>query len=96
MTKLATLFAPQLTRLGWDPKPGDGDLAPQLRAVAISTLGVVGEDEAVQAEAVRRFEANDLNGDIAAAILRVVANLDRPGDYDDVSPALSRRDDPPR
>jgi hypothetical protein len=77
-----TLFAPQLTRLGWDPKPGDGDLAPQLRAVAISTLGVVGEDEAVQREAVRRFEANDLNGDIAAAILRVVANLDRPGDYD--------------
>jgi aminopeptidase N len=78
-----TLFAPQLTRLGWDPKPGDGDLAPQLRAIAISTLGVVGEDEDVQAEAVRRFEANDLNGDIAAAILRVVANLDRPGDYDE-------------
>jgi puromycin-sensitive aminopeptidase len=76
------LFAPQLARLGWDPQPGEGELAPQLRAVAISTLGVVGDDEAVQAEAVRRFEANDLNGDIAAAILRVVANLDRPGDYE--------------
>jgi puromycin-sensitive aminopeptidase len=76
------LFEPQLARLGWDPSPSEGELAPQLRAVAISTLGVVGEDEAVQAEAVRRFEANELNGDIAAAILRVVANLDRPGDYD--------------
>jgi aminopeptidase N len=76
------LFAPQLARLGWDPKPGEGELAPQLRAIAISTLGVVGEDEDVQKEAVRRFEANDVNGDIAAAILRVVANLDRPGDYD--------------
>jgi puromycin-sensitive aminopeptidase len=76
------LFAPQLARLGWDPKTGEGELAPQLRAFAISTLGVIGEDEDVRAEAVRRFEANELNGDIAAAILRVVGNLDRPGDYE--------------
>jgi puromycin-sensitive aminopeptidase len=76
------LFGPQLARLGWDPTSDEGELAPQLRAVAIATLGVVGEDEDVQAEAVRRFEANELNGDIAAAVLRVVANLDRPGDYE--------------
>jgi puromycin-sensitive aminopeptidase len=76
------LFAPQLARLGWDPTSGEGELAPQLRAVVISTLGVVGDDDAVQAEALRRFEANEINGDIAAAILRVVANLDRPGDYE--------------
>jgi hypothetical protein len=76
------LLAPQLARLGWDPKTNEGELAPQLRAVVISTLGVVGEDNDVQKEAVRRFETNELNGDIAASVLRIVANLDRPGDYD--------------
>jgi puromycin-sensitive aminopeptidase len=76
------LFEPQLARLGWDATEGEGQLAPQLRAIVISTLGVAGDDASVQAEAVRRFEANDMDGNIANAILRVVANQDRPGDYE--------------
>ncbi|HEY5105092.1 MAG TPA: M1 family metallopeptidase, partial [Acidimicrobiales bacterium] len=76
------LFEPQLTRLGWDARDSDGELTPQLRSVVISTLGTFGNDENVRAEAVRRFEANDMAGDLAAAILRVVANQDRPGDYE--------------
>ena len=80
--QVRALFAPQLARLGWDPKDGEDELAPQLRAVVISTLGVVGDDEDVQAEAVKRFEADHLNGDTARAVLRVVAVQDRPGDYE--------------
>jgi puromycin-sensitive aminopeptidase len=75
------LFAPQFARLGWDAQPGEGELTPQLRATLISTLGVFANDETIQAEAVRRFEANELDGDLARSILRVVAHQNRPGDY---------------
>ncbi|NBV26822.1 MAG: M1 family peptidase, partial [Actinobacteria bacterium] len=66
------LFQPHLTRLGYDSVAGEGDLTPQLRAVAISTLGILGRDEAVRAEAVRRFDAGQLEGDTARALLRIV------------------------
>jgi puromycin-sensitive aminopeptidase len=75
------LFAPQFARLGWDAQPGEGELTPQLRATLISTLGVIAQDEAIQAEAGRRFEADELEGDLARSILRVVADQNRPGDY---------------
>jgi puromycin-sensitive aminopeptidase len=80
--QLRELFGPQLERLGWDPRPGEGELAPQLRSVAIATLGTIGQDEAVRKEAVRRFEADEMDGDIALSVLRVVASQDRPGDYE--------------
>jgi len=48
----------------------------------LSTLGTTGANEEIKAEAVKRFEANDINGDLANAILRVVAAQDRPGDYE--------------
>jgi puromycin-sensitive aminopeptidase len=53
-----------------------------MRAVIISTLGVVGRDESVRAEAARRFDAGQVDGDLAVAVLRVVADQDRPGDYE--------------
>ncbi len=80
--ELRELFVPQLERLGWDPKPGEGELAPQLRSIVILTLGTIGQDEDVRKEAVRRFEADEMDGDIAQSILRVVASQDRPGDYE--------------
>jgi puromycin-sensitive aminopeptidase len=80
--QVRALFAPQFARLGWDAKEGEGELTPMLRSVVISTLGVVGEDAAIREEAVKRFEANELDGDTARAVLRVVAVQDRPGDYD--------------
>ncbi len=80
--QLHELFGPQLERLGWDPRPGEGELAPQLRSLVIGMLGTIGQDEDVRKEAVRRFEANEMDGDIALSILRVVASQDRPGDYE--------------
>ncbi|MCU1362311.1 MAG: putative aminopeptidase [Acidimicrobiaceae bacterium] len=81
-TQLRELFEPQLARLGWDAKDSDGELTPQLRAVVIGALGGFGEDEAVRAEAIRRYEAGALEGDLAQPILRVVATQDRPRDYE--------------
>lgn len=76
------LFAPQFARLGWDAQPGEGELTPQLRAIVLGTLGIVVEDPDVQAEAVKRFESDDMDGNLARAIIRIVAHQDRPGDYE--------------
>ena len=77
------LMAPQFARLGWDRRDGDGELTHQLRGVLLATLGTIGADQEIQAEAVRRFGANDMDGDLANAILRVVAEQNRPGDYEE-------------
>ena len=82
VTNVRELFAPQFARLGWDASAGEDELTPQLRAILIATLGVIGDDADIQAEALRRFEANDLDGNLARAILRVVAHQNRPGDYE--------------
>jgi puromycin-sensitive aminopeptidase len=81
VAQVRELFGPQFERLGWDAREGEGELTPQLRAILISTLGVIGQDTDIQAEAVRRFETDELDGNLARAILRVVAQQDRPGDY---------------
>ncbi len=81
VAQVRELFAPPFARLGWDALPGEGELTPQLRATVIATLGVIAEDPGIQSEAVRRFEAHTLDGDLARTILRVVAHQNRPGDY---------------
>jgi puromycin-sensitive aminopeptidase len=77
-----SIYEPQFERLGWDPTPGESELTPQMRAIVLSTLGTTGDNVAIKAEANRRFDANDMPGDLANAILRIVANQDRPGDYE--------------
>ena len=85
-TKLAAvvrqLFAPQFERLGWQARDGEGERTPQLRAIVLGTLGIVGGDESIRAEAVRRFDENTLEGDLARTILRITAEQNRPGDYE--------------
>jgi len=78
------IFGPQLARLGYDSAASDGDLTAQLRAIVIGTLGTHGRDEAVRAECRERFDHLRLDGDTARDVLRVVATLDREGDYDRV------------
>ena len=76
------LFTPQFERLGWDARTGESELAPQLRSIVLGVLGTVGGVDEVRVEAARRFDANTLDGDLARMILRVVANQNRPGDYE--------------
>jgi puromycin-sensitive aminopeptidase len=80
--RVRAIFEPQFARLGWDARPGESELTPQLRAIVLSTLGTVCEDQPIRAEALKRFDANDVSGDVANAILRVVSSQDRPGDYE--------------
>jgi len=80
--KVRAIFQPQFARLGWEPRPDESALTGQMRAMVLSTLGTVCADDDVRAEAVRRFEANNVSGDLANAILRVVTSQDRPGDYE--------------
>jgi puromycin-sensitive aminopeptidase len=75
------LFNPQFARLGWDAKPGESELTPQVRAIVLGVLGTTGNDESIKTEAARRCDANDLDGNLANSILRIVARQNRPGDY---------------
>jgi aminopeptidase N len=70
------LLAPHLARLGWDAKPDEKQLDALLRSSLIETLGALG-DEAVLAEARRRFRAflakgEPLPGDLRRAVLGLV------------------------
>jgi puromycin-sensitive aminopeptidase len=76
------LFGPQFARLGWVASVGESELTPQLRSIVIGILGTIGRDEAIRAHAVELFEANTLDGDLARVILRIVADQNRPGDYE--------------
>jgi puromycin-sensitive aminopeptidase len=76
------LFGPQFERLGWSARAGESELTPQLRAIVLGALGTIGQDESIRAEAARLFEANRLEGDLARTILRIVADQNRPGDYE--------------
>ncbi|HSZ35651.1 MAG TPA: M1 family aminopeptidase [Acidimicrobiales bacterium] len=88
---VAALVGPVHRGLGFEPTPGEGERTPTLRALAINLLGTVGADDEMRAEAARRFDASPIAGgttpipaDIEVAILAVVAQLLRAGDYDTV------------
>jgi puromycin-sensitive aminopeptidase len=72
-----TLVRPAMDRLGWDPRPEDGELDRELRGDLIRTLGVLGDDPETQAMA-REAEGLSRSGgavdaSIAAAAVEVVA-----------------------
>ena len=71
-----TLLGPLAERLGWDPSPSDDERTPSLRSAVLRTLGTIGADPAVRAEAAARFAARAttrLHGDTASAVLDIVA-----------------------
>ena len=73
---VSALLGPLATDLGWDPRSTDDERTPSLRSAVLRTLGTVGVDPGVRGEAVRRFaDRGDtpLHGDIAAAVLDIVA-----------------------
>jgi hypothetical protein len=86
------LIGPLHQSLGFDARPGESERTPTLRALAINLLGgAVGGNDELRAEAARRFDASPIAGgsvpipaDIEVAILGVVAQLLRAGDYDTV------------
>ena len=89
-TAAGALLGPTHRRLGFGAIAGESDRTPSLRALAINLLGTVGADPGVRDEAARRFDESPIGGgsgpavpaDIESAVLAVVADLARPGDYD--------------
>ncbi len=87
---VAALLGPPHERLGFDAVAGEAARTPTLRSSAINLLGTIGADAAVRAEAAARFDASPIGGggdrpipaDIEVAVLTVVAQLLRPGDYE--------------
>jgi aminopeptidase N len=68
---------PVLARIGWDPRPGEGDNVPGLRDDLIRALGDL-DDPGVKAEARRRFQAalarpGSIDGALERSVQAVVA-----------------------
>ena len=74
------LFSPVYARLGWDPVPGESTQAGELRALALRVLGTIGRDATIAEEAAARFDAGELSGDLADAIVVITLHQNRPGD----------------
>ena len=79
-TLVRQLVGPQLDRLGWNKSEGESEHAGELRAIAIDLLGVIGHDHAVIDEALVRFDANDVVGDLLSTVLNLTIVENRDGD----------------
>ncbi|HUF32158.1 MAG TPA: M1 family metallopeptidase [Acidimicrobiales bacterium] len=81
------LVGPALSRLGWTPDPGEDELTRQLRGTLISTLGNLGDDPEVVAEARRVHDTvladpGAVDPNVAAAVVGVVATHGGPDEHD--------------
>ena len=84
-----TLLGPRAAAIGWDLRADEGERIPTLRAVLLQALGTTGRTAEIRTEAFRRFDASrrgkeTIDADIESAVLAVVADGPRDGDYDAV------------
>ena len=80
-----SLLAPLESALGWEPRPDDGERTPALRASVLRTLGTIGDDTAVKAEAAKRFAraaSTALHPDTESAVLEIVASEGGTDEFD--------------
>ena len=77
------IFKPVFDNYGWDAKPSDDAFAGKLRGLLIAILGSVAKDQSVIDEARKRFDNGNLDGDQILSVLRVVAEQNRPEDFDE-------------
>jgi puromycin-sensitive aminopeptidase len=78
------LLGPAFEHLGWEPRDGEDERAQIVRSTLLRRLGTTGQDEAVRAEAVARFNTGVVEGDLADSIVRVVASRNQHDDYDEM------------
>jgi puromycin-sensitive aminopeptidase len=102
-TFVRQLVEPTFNELGWEPQPGESPLIPQLRADLLRTLGTLGNHPRVQERAVELYERYKSNpaevkdGDIVAALIRIVAHAGDATRYEEFfknfqSPAATPQD----
>lgn len=71
---------PVFERLGWEPAEDESTQAGDLRASVIRALGTQGRDQSIVDEALRRFDMNEVSGNLADAIVAVTMAQGRAGD----------------
>jgi puromycin-sensitive aminopeptidase len=79
---------PAVAELGWQPKPGEGELTRQLRGDLLRALGGLGNDSAMQAKAAELFAAHQadpsaVDANVWAAVIAVLGHAADERRYDD-------------
>jgi puromycin-sensitive aminopeptidase len=76
-----------MSRLGWEPAPGESDLVRELRGELLRTMGTLGNDLRVQREARERYAAgagmNALDASVLSAVIAIVAYTGGTTEYDE-------------
>ncbi len=86
---------PAFEHLGWERAAGEDERAQVVRATLLRRLGTTGRDVGfIRTEATARFDAGVVEGDLASAVVAVVASMVRPGDYDEPAAPGARREGP--
>src|SRR5262249_49079939 len=76
--------APALADLGWSPRPGESELAGQLRGDLIRVLGTLGNDPGVQQRATEGYaQAGTVDANVLAAVIPVLAHAGDGPRYDE-------------
>jgi puromycin-sensitive aminopeptidase len=88
------LFGRKLEQVGWETVDGEDERTPTLRGLLVQSLGTVGQDDAVRREALERFDAGAVEGDLANAVLATVGAVNRPDDFDEVLSRFKAAKDP--
>jgi puromycin-sensitive aminopeptidase len=87
-THTSELVEPALAKLG-DPVESDGDRRRELRGVLFESLGTTGDDATTQARArellARQLDGDDVEPNLAAAALRVVATCATEEDFERIA-----------
>jgi puromycin-sensitive aminopeptidase len=92
--KVRSLLGPAFGHFGWETRQGEDERAQIVRATLIRRLGTTGEDDEIRTEASSRFDAGALEGDLADAVVAVVASMNRPGDRDEMLRRFREAKDP--
>lgn len=79
---------PAVTHLGWDPQPGESDLARQLRGDLLGVLGRFGNDSATQQEAMERYQRyrkdpSTADSNVVPALVAILAHTGDEARYDE-------------
>ena len=86
--RVGAIIAPALTRLGWDPRPDEGDRERELRAALIGAAVTQADDPDATARVRALFaevrSGGDVEANIAGAVLRAVATIAGPADVDEL------------
>lgn len=81
--RVATLVAPAMADLGWEPRPDEGDLVRKLRGLLAGMLAVLGDDAEAQARCRAILAGAPSDPELVAAATSAVAAVGTDAEYDD-------------